>query len=286
MSRPVRTQRVVALVTLAGSGVLVAGLFSAYLLFGSQLALAQAADSFLDVFTAAVLAYTIAVAAQPEDAEHPLGHSRAEPIGALITAIIAGVLSIEVARSAITALVGGEVARLDAVLLVAFGAKVIFKSVIFGVARRAGLGGQNPAMAALAVDARNDVMLSLVAIIGYFGARAGLPRLDAWLALPVAVWIGVAGLRLARDNLRLLMGEAPPIERQRELTRIAGATEGVRAAHPVVAHHLGTVLDVRVKVIVDAELTVKAAHDIGKAVRDRILQEPDVGHCSVHVDVE
>ena len=54
----------------------------------------------------------------------------------------------------------------------------------------------------------------------------------------------------------------------------------------MVAHHLGTVLDVRVKVIVDAELTVKAAHDIGKAVRDRLLREPDVGHCSVHVDVE
>ena len=284
MSTPARAQRRLALVTLLGSGALVVGLFAAYLLFGSQLALAQAADSFLDVFTAAVLTYAIGVAAQPEDAEHPLGHSRAEPLGALVTAVIAGVLAVEVARSAVGALLEGAEPRLDAALLVAFAAKIAFKGAILLAARA--LGRQNPAVAALAVDARNDILLSAVAVLGYLGARAGLPHLDAWLALPVAAWIGLAGVRLARDNLRLLMGEAPALERQRQLTDLARAVPGVLAARPVVAQHLGTVLDVRVEVIVDGALTVREGHDIGEAVRARLLDEPDVGHCSVHVDVE
>ena len=104
-----RSQQVVTLVTLAGSGALVAGLFGAYIVFGSQLALAQAADSFMDVFTAGVLTWTVIVAAKPQDENHPFGHSRAEPIGGLVVAVVAGVLAIEVARSAgtVTGLPGG-----------------------------------------------------------------------------------------------------------------------------------------------------------------------------------
>ena len=284
MSATPRAQRRLALVTLLGSGTLVVGLFAAYLFFGSQLALAQAADSFLDVFTAAVLTYAIGVAAQPEDAEHPLGHSRAEPLGALVTAVIAGVLAVEVARSAVTALLLGAEPHLDAPLLLAFAAKIAFKGGVLLAARA--LGRHNPAVAALAVDARNDILLSAVAVLGYLAARAGAPRIDAWLALPVAAWIGLAGVRLARDNLRLLMGVAPALERQRQLTDLARAVPGVRGARPVVAQHLGTVLDVRVEVIVDGALTVRQGHDIGEAVRARLLAQPDVGHCSVHVNVE
>ncbi|MEZ4450359.1 MAG: cation diffusion facilitator family transporter [Nannocystaceae bacterium] len=280
----VRAQRRIAVVTGLGSGALVIALFSAYVVLGSQLALAQAADSTLDVITAAILAYVIGVAAQPEDPNHPLGHSRAEPIGALITAVIAGVLAIEVVRSAIGALWFGEVARVDVSLLLAFVAKIVFKGVVFATARLR--GRRSPALQALAIDARNDVVLSLVAIVGYLGARVGYPALDAWLALPVGLWIGAAGVGLLRDNLRLLMGEAPPQARQEALAGILAATAGVRDVRDLRVHYLGTILDVRATIVVAGDLTVRAAHDIGEAARARLLAEEDVGHASIHVDVD
>ncbi|MCA9635886.1 MAG: cation transporter [Myxococcales bacterium] len=279
-----QVQRRIALVTGIGSGALVLALFGAYVVFGSQLALAQAADSTLDVITASILAYVIGVAAQPEDHEHPFGHSRAEPIGALITAVIAGVLAIEVLRSAIGALWFGEVARTDVTLLLAFAAKVVFKSLVFWVARAR--GRESPALQALAIDARNDVLLSTVAIVGYFGARAGYPAVDAWLALPVGLWIGAAGIALLRENLRLLMGEAPPPARQAELARLIAETPGVCDVRELLVHHLGTVLDVRATILVAGDLTARAAHDIGEAARARLLQEGDVGHVAIHIDAE
>lgn len=272
------------MITGIGSGALVIALFAAYLALDSQLALAQAADSTLDVITAAILAYVIGVGAQPEDPAHPLGHSRAEPIGALITAVIAGVLAIEVLRSAIGALWFGEVARADVTLLVAFAAKVVFKSLVFGTARLR--GARSPALRALAVDARNDIVLSLVAIVGYLGARAGYPSLDAWLALPVGLWIGAAGIELLRDNLRLLMGEAPPPARQAELASRLAATPGVRGVRELRVHHLGTILDVRATIVVAGDLSARAAHDIGEDARARLLADDEVGHASIHVDAD
>jgi ferrous-iron efflux pump FieF len=280
-----RRIQVLTSASLAGSLLLMVGLFGAWWEFGSQLALAQAADSFMDVFTAAVLIWAVFIAAQRPDKEHPFGHSRAEPIGALVVAVVAGVLAIEVGRSAVEALWTRKPVRLDLLLVVVFGAKFLFKSLMYGFARKGYRRTSSPALKALAVDARNDMLVSVLAIGGFFVARYGAPRLDAWLALPVAAWIGFTGVELARDNIRLLMGEAPPMARQQELQRVAAAIDGVKDAHDLRAHFVGTELHVHVHVVVAADLTVQQAHDIGEAVRMRIEEEEDVGHCSVHIDI-
>jgi cation diffusion facilitator family transporter len=275
-------QRRTAIITLLGSGLLVVGLTYAWWRFKSQLALALAADSFMDVFAAGVLAWTVIVAAQRPDKEHPSGHKRAEPIGGLVVAVIAGVLAIEVASSAVEALASRQPVRLEWAVVGVFAAKAIFKACMFLLAAR---HKGSPAMTALKVDARNDVLVSLLAIGGFAAARQGWPMLDAWLALPVAAYIAWSGVGLARENVRYLMGEAPPEERQAELLELALGVPGVRSAHELRAHYLGTELQVHVHVIVSADLSVKQAHDIGEAVRTKIEAEPDVGTCSVHIDI-
>ena len=286
MTKPVLAQRVLSLVSVAFSLALVAALFACYWRFDSQLALAQAADSFMDVFTAAVLAWTVSVGARPRDEDHPFGHTRAEPIGALVAAVIAGVLAFEVARNAIDALASGRHAQTDWLLLAVFCVKTAFKGGMFAAAGAVLRRGPSPALSALRLDARNDVLLGLVAIGGFFGARHGMPALDALLALPVAGWIAHSGVRLARDNIRLLMGEAPSEKRQAELLALAARVPGVHKTPSLRAHFVGTELHLHVIIIVDAALPLRDAHDIGEAVRERLESEPDVGHCSVHIDIE
>lgn len=273
-------QRILA-VTAAGSGLLCVGLAFAHYWSGSELALAHAADSGLDTVTAIVLAWTVRVASQPEDASHPFGHTRAEPIGALFVAFIAGALAFEVGRDAVVALVGGHDVRPSSVLMI-FGAKAAFKLGILFWAR----GRSGPAMQALRVDARNDVATCVVAGVGVWGATAGWPELDAWLALPLSVWIAWAGFDLARDNIRRLMGESPPDSRLQEFGAAGRRVAGVQDIHDIRAHYLGTRLHVHLHVVLDEVLTVREAHDIGESVRAQIEGFEDVAHCSVHIDVE
>lgn len=282
----VKSQRLLALVSLIVSGGLVVGLFAGYLMFKSQLAFAQAADSFMDVFTAGILMWTITIAAQPKDKEHPFGHSRAEPIGGLVTAVVAGILAVEVARNAIEALLTPTEMQLPIWLLLVFVAKGVFKLVMIFAASRQHKRTGSPAMKALKVDARNDVLVALLAITGFILTRLGAYSVDAWLALPVAAWIGWAGISLARGNIKLLMGEAPPEERREKLFSIAASCPGVDRVRNVQAHYLGTELQVTMDVVVNPDLSLRAAHDIGEAVKARIEQEDDIGQCLVHVDIE
>ena len=55
---------------------------------GSISILAQAADSFLDLFAVAITVFAIGVAARPADAEHPFGHGKVENIAAIVQAML------------------------------------------------------------------------------------------------------------------------------------------------------------------------------------------------------
>lgn len=278
-------QGIVLASTLASVGLL-AGLVTTFLLYDSRLALAQAADSFSDVFTASALLVAIRVAAQPADAGHPLGHHRAEPIAALVAAVIAGVLAVEVLRDAIGALVAGARPDLEMPLLAMFLAKVGVKAIVAIVATARHRAAPSPALDALRVDARNDVAVGMVAIVGFFAARYGWSDLDAWFAIPVGLYVGWAGADLARRNIRLLMGEAPPEQRRAELLELARTVPGVRSVHDLRARFHGLELDVLLHVVVDPELPLRQAHDIGEAVEERLIAEADVCHAVAHVDVE
>lgn len=262
------------------SGAFSLGLWFAAVRFESDLALAQASDSLLDLAGAIVLAWVVHVAGAPGDERHPMGHSRAEPLGALGIAALAGILAVEVGMSAVRSLLD-EVAVIPSFYLAGlFAGKIAFKAVVWRLAA----GGAGPAFSALVVDARNDCLVGALALLGFFGARLGTPTLDAWLALPSALWIGWSGVSLARENIDLLMGVAPDLNRQNQLLAIAASVDSVKDAHDLVAHSLGTQLSVHVHISVQADLTVRQAHDIGEKVRNLLLLEVDVGHCSVHID--
>ncbi len=269
--------------TLLGSGVLSGVLLGAYLTYDSQLAFAQFADSLLDMVTAGVLAWTVRLSAKPEDSNHHFGHRRAQPVGGLVAAVLTGVLAVEVVQRAVSALVDRSAPQFDPIIVATFGAKVGFKCVIWLLAVRH-VSKLQPAMKALAVDARNDMLTSGAAIVGFVAARYGATQLDAWLALPLAALIAWSGFRLAVDNVRLLMGEAPSEARQRELIALADSIVGVRGPSALRAHYVGTEIHVHLEIEVDPSLSVGEAHDIGEAVRRRLESEPDISRCSVHID--
>lgn len=270
--------------TVIGSLVLAGALFGVYHVFSSQIALAQAADSLSDVLGGAALLWAVRASHRPPDEEHPGGHARAESIGALIVAVLAGVLSVEVLRSAITALLSGKSPDLDWPAASVFAAKVIFKALIAWIAQLHLKRRRNPALKALQMDARNDLLVGLLALIGFGLARLGLPRIDAVLAAGIAIYIGYAGLRLGRENVSLLLGESASPEHRQQLERTAREVKGVRGIHDVVAIWHGHMLHVQLTATVDATLQLREAHEIGHEVERKLRAEPDVREATVHVE--
>lgn len=278
---PVRLLLASSLVSLA----LLGGLGAAYLATGSKLALAQAADSLSDALTGLGLVWALRVSRKPPDERHVYGHEGAQPIAALVVAMLVGALALQVLIDAATALVQGTTAVLGWSVALVIATKVAIKLVFVKLASRRELLQANATLRAFRVDARSDVVVGVASLAGFVGARvAGIPSLDAWLALPVAVWIGISGLGLARESIDLLMGTAPPREWQDELVAAVAKMPGVRAVGGIKVRSFGDGNHVWIEIRVDPELTIAAAHDIGEAVERSVRARDGVSDAVVHVD--
>ena len=252
-------------------------------LSGSQIVLAQAADSLFDLAVGVVLLVSVKVAAQPSDANHPFGHQRAEPIGALVTAVLAAVLAVEVARSAVAALLADAAPRVDAAVIGVLAAKFVSKLVLLVVLMRR-RAAASQAVDATRIDTWNDVLTTGSSLLGIALVTAGWPRADALLALPIAASIGRNGWGLARQSLRFLMGEAPPAEVSDELRARAAAIPGVVSVPRLRAHYVGSTLHVQVNLLIAAGSTAAQSHDVEIDVLRALEADPRVGEAFVHID--
>jgi len=267
------------------SVALLVGLGLAWLATGSALALAQAADSLSDALTGLGLLWALRLSLEPPDDEHHYGHQGAQPIAALVVAMLVGGLALEVGLQAIGALVSGAVPALGWPVAAAIGGKVVLKSLLVWLASDRELLRRNAALRAFRIDASSDVVVGTASLLGLAAARySGLPSLDAWLALPVAAWIGVSGFRLARESIELLMGTAPPRPWQDELRAAVVDMPGVRGVAALRARSFGDGTHVWVEIRVDPQLTVGQAHDLGEAVERRLLEREGICDAVVHVD--
>lgn len=252
-------------------------LLAAHIAFKSDLALAQASDSVMDVGAALLLAFTARVGLEPRDERHPFGHSRAEPLGALGIAVLAAGLAFEVERSAFQSISGHSELKADYTLLAAFGLKVLFRGGILLAAR----GRVGAVYEALAADARNDLLLGAVAVLGFFGARVGAAELDAWLAIPVGLYIGHSGFSLAKENVDRLMGAAPSETRLEELRSLVLESSGGLVVNELLAHHLGSQLAVEVTLQFEGTEPLREVHLRTEGVRSALEREEDVIHAVV-----
>ncbi len=263
------------------SVVLALALLAVFLAEGSVLAAAQAADSAADVLVAVALVIALVVGRQPADRNHHYGHGQAEPVAALAAAFVAAQLGIEVLHAAINALRGDPLAVLSGWAALVFAAKVVIKTgvAVFAFSHRK----DSAALDALAIDARNDVLVGAVALVGYIVINRGYGRIDSYLALAVGALIITSAIALAVRSIHTLMGAAPDDEQLHEFREMARAIDGVIEVEDLRARTSGDGISASLVICVDDNLTVAAAHAIADSVEQALKKNATVTDVEVHV---
>jgi cation diffusion facilitator family transporter len=168
---------------------------------GSLSILAQAVDSFLDLFAVIITFMAVRIAARPADEEHPFGHGKAENVAAIIQAILiffAGGSIIYTAVQRARADTTVEIAEAGiAVMVVSIIASFLLSRHLHRVARR-------EESAALEANARNisaDVYSAAAVLVGLVLVRiTGLDIIDDILAGIVALFILKVGFDVLRNS--------------------------------------------------------------------------------------
>jgi cation diffusion facilitator family transporter len=240
------------------------------LLSGSVSLLADATNNLTDVGSSLAVAFGFQWSRKPSDEEHPFGHGRIEAVATLVLSIALLVVGAEVAKSGADRLLNPQPIEAPGWLLVAVFITVAVKLWLALFARSlARISGSH----VLEADSWNhvfDVASTILVMAALLSARAGWPGLDGWMAIAVAAFIFLTGIKYAREAIDILLGKKPDTEELSEIHRIVDAVEGVLGVHEIMVHQYGDVKMVSFHIEVTATLTVIDAHHIAEAAEDAV----------------
>ncbi len=269
---------------IAGNIVLFAGKIVIGFQFRSIAIISDSLNSFTDIIASLIVFVSIRASYKEADSRHPFGHKGAQPIAGLTVAIFTGIVGCEVITQSINRLLTREqmqpgllpIFLVSGVMLI----KLFMHLYVRKVARRAG----STALMASATDHRNDVLVSGAVLAGVFFSNLGFPIFDPIVAILIGLWIITASFSIGRENIKFLMGEAPPYDLVEGIVKTARDIQGVERVHDVRAHYVGTNIQIEVHINVNRDLNVEQAHAIGKQVQRAIEARDGVSRAFIHID--
>jgi cation diffusion facilitator family transporter len=253
----------------------------------SHALVADAIESFADVFSSLIVWRGVIVAAEPADDDHPYGHGKAEPLAAAIVSV-----TLLFAAGWIAVKAFSEIATPHQVpapfTLVVLVVVVIVKEFLFRFVRREARAVDNSAVRTDAWHHRSDAITSFAAGIGIsvslIGGK-GYEAADDWAAMAAACVIAWNGWRLLRPAFNELMDAAPDRKIRDEIRRLAETIPGVARVEKCFVRKMGYQFYVDMHVEVDPHMTVLHSHEIAHEVKDKIRDaKPAVSDVLVHIE--
>ena len=237
----------------------------------SRALLADALNSLLDIVANTVVWIGIKIAKRPADEDHHYGHGHADTIAALFVATLLVITGIYIGVSAIHIIIDKDYQVPGKIAIAVAVFTVVVKEIMYQWTIRAGRKANSAAVIANAYDHRADVYASLGVLIGIAVAQIGLPVLD-----PIAgLWIGLLilwnAVKLIKSNLHFLMAGAPDSGIVSKILETAQAHEGVQYVRDIKVRSIGPKFIVDLKIMVDANLTVRRGHDIATRLKAKLF---------------
>jgi cation diffusion facilitator family transporter len=217
-------QRRTALVSVAAAVALIALKLSAGLASHSLGLISEALHSGTDLVAALLTFFAVGVAVRPADVAHQYGHGKAEHLSALGEATILVAASFFIAWRAISHLVGGATATVEArwyafaVIGIVIGVDISRTTVLWRASRRY----RSAALASNALHFASDLGGSVAVLVGLVLVHNGYKGADSVSALFVAVLVLIAAARLMQRNVDVLMDRAPAAAEAAAREAIAG----------------------------------------------------------------
>lgn len=269
------------------NGVLALAKLVAGVLGHSQALIADATESFADLFSSAVVWGGVRIAGRAPDADHPFGHGKAEALAAGVVGIMLLGAALGIAVGSVREILAPHQVPAGFTLVVLVGV-VVIKEGLFRVVRRGAASIGSDAVAADALHHRSDAITSLAAFIGISVALIGGPGWEAAddvAALAASVIIGYNGLRVLRPSVDELMDRAPDAELLARAGAAATAVSGVLAIEKLRGRKHGREYYLELHVQADPALSLQDAHTLSGRVKSGVRAAiPEVANVLVHME--
>ena len=255
------------------------------LLFSSIAVTADAFNNLSDAGSSIVSLISFRISAKPADRAHPFGHARIEYVASLIVSFLVMLIGIQLFRESVNAIRIPAVAEFDLIVGLVLVGAILAKLWLFIFYRKIARRIDSSVLHASAFDSLSDTITTLTVLISSVLVRlTGFQRLDGITGLAVALFIFIGGIKILRENVNSILGEAPSDALIDHIKTIVSEYPEALGIHDLIVHNYGpghTMVSLHVEV--DCRRDLISLHDVIDQIERQLREQLSV-ECTIHMD--
>ena len=221
---------------------------------------------------------------KPADSEHPHGHGRSEQMGSLFVSMLIIYMGAKLFLNSISQFKAGSSINITSITLLVLVLSILAKVYIFRLNQYLFKKLDSDLNLGVMVDARNDIFMTSMIILGSMVHKYVNFNLDAALGVFLAVIIIIPGFGLFRESSSYLMGKRVSQDIIDQIGHILLDSNFIVGYHNLEIHDYGKGhMDGSVDVEIAENLSLLVAHYIITEKQKRIWEEAEV-KMSIHMD--
>jgi cation diffusion facilitator family transporter len=252
-------------------------------LSGSVSMVADGYHSLMDGSNNVVGLVVAGFAYAPPDEGHPYGHRKFETAATLLIGLALLSLAYRVIEEALRHVAGARLPVITTLNWVVMGATLLTNVFVTIYEAREGRRLGSGYLVADAAHTRSDIYVTLGVVASFAGARAGLPWVDAAVAVAIASFIAILGVRILVGSFHTLTDRA--VLPRQALEDVVRSVPGVKVCGDIRTRGGADAVYVDLVIKVNGQLSLKDAHDVADAV-EAALQgaRPEIVDVVVHIE--
>lgn len=246
--------------------------------------ISDAINNLSDASSSIITIIGFKLSSKPADKEHPYGHGRGEYISAFIISFIIIFIGIELGISSVNKIINPTVIKFSNVMIAILFITVLIKLWMAIFYSKTSKKINSLTLKASSKDSVNDVITTLIILIGLFVGKAFNINLDGYLGLGVCIYILITGIQLIKETINKLLGGNVDTELVDKIKQDILNNQNILGLHDVLCHSYGfNKIYMSLDVEIDSSTSLIDAHTLVDDIEIFIKKKYNVD-LVIHVD--
>lgn len=255
------------------------------IIFSSQAMIADAVNSFMDIFASFMTMAGGHIATQPRDDGHQFGHGKAEFLFSLFVSLSMIVGAILIFIDALQGFFEGHAVTFSILLLAVCLITILVKFFMYLFARKVFYATESLLVYSNMIDHRNDMVITSFTFLSVCLSFFGFSFFDSIVGIGISCWIGYSGLQIFLDSCRILMDQSLQDVDSKKIQDFILKQSGIEGITKFETTPCGYQYILILSILVDGNLKTFESHEIADRLEKAILKEfPEIMTATIHVN--
>lgn len=258
--------------------------FAGGVIFKSQGLIADAVNSFGDVFASSFTYIGGVISSKPEDKCHDFGHSKAEYVATFLIGIFMIIAGANTIYKGYESIVNKEAFIFSPLLIAVPIVTIAVKALLYFYTNNLGKKTKSSLILANSKDHRNDVFISAGVLVGIVAGMNGYAFVDGLAGIIISIIIILTGITIAKEAFDILIDKSIKTEISEKLRSKINEIDGINHIDSIKSKPTGDGYILVVKISVNPVMTVRDSHKISGRIRKILREDENVYDAVIHVN--